>query len=94
MSEFIKGKYSQPLFDNSRNGIFISTIDGQCIEANPALVDMLGYGNKEQLLSLNIKKDLYVNSSDYPVPGKKRNYLCPGSKKRMAALFGPKLIPG
>ena len=46
------------LFENSLDGIYRSTPDGQYISANNALVRMLGYNSKEELLKVNTK-DLY-----------------------------------
>ncbi|MGM0367021.1 MAG: PAS domain S-box protein [Actinomycetota bacterium] len=56
------------LFNNSRDGIYISTLDGWYIDANPALVEMLGYDSKEDLLRINIEKDLYVKKDYRPLP--------------------------
>ena len=54
------------LFENSLDGIHTSTPEGRFIEVNPALVRMLGYDSKEDLLSLSIPKDVYVSESDRP----------------------------
>jgi len=56
------------LFDNSLDGIYISTPEGKFIYANPALVKMLGYKSQEELLSINITKDLYFTESERPLP--------------------------
>ncbi len=52
------------LFENVREGIYQSTPDGRILTANPALVEMLGYNSAEELKSLNIEKDLYVNPDE------------------------------
>jgi len=50
------------LLDNIQEGIFFSTPEGRFVEVNDALVHMLGYGSREELLQLDIGADLY------PVP--------------------------
>jgi len=42
-------------------GIFRSTRDGRFLDVNPALVTMLGYDSPEELLAVNIMRDLYVD---------------------------------
>ena len=58
-----EAKY-RSLFENVREGIYQSTLDGKIITANPALVRMLGYESEEELMSLHIARDLYVNPDD------------------------------
>jgi PAS domain S-box-containing protein len=48
------------LFESLREGIFFSAPDGQLLDANPALLQMLGYASKEELLRLNFG-EMYVN---------------------------------
>ncbi|HEY0897676.1 MAG TPA: PAS domain S-box protein [Sphingobacteriaceae bacterium] len=52
------------LIRNSLDGVYKSTPDGRFIEANPALVEMLGYDSLEELLSIDIKSELYFELSD------------------------------
>jgi two-component system NtrC family sensor kinase len=52
------------LFERVRHGIFVSTKEGRFIDCNQAMLDMLGYESKEEFLSINIEKDLYVNPED------------------------------
>jgi len=40
------------LFETLQEGVYFSTPEGQLLDANPALVNMLGYGDKRDLLSL------------------------------------------
>lgn len=47
------------LFDNSRDGIFISTRDGKIVDANPTMLDMFGMVRSD-LDKLNAR-DLYAN---------------------------------
>ena len=41
------------LFETLQEGIYFSTPEGKLLDANTALVNMLGYGTKEELLSLS-----------------------------------------
>jgi PAS domain S-box-containing protein len=50
------------LFESLREGIFFTTPEGQLLDANPALVRMLGYDNKEELKKLNFR-DRYADPS-------------------------------
>ncbi len=51
----------QELFDNIQEGLFFSTPEGRFIEVNDALVRMLGYASREELLEVNIPTDLYLS---------------------------------
>ena len=51
------------LFDNIQEGIFFSTPEGRFIEVNDALVRMLGYNSREELLQANIPNQLYASPS-------------------------------
>jgi two-component system NtrC family sensor kinase len=52
------------LFERVQHGLFISSKDGRFLDCNPALLNMLGYPSKEEFLSIDIAKDLYVNPED------------------------------
>ena len=52
------------LFENVVDGVYISSRDGDLIAANPALVDMLGYGSAEELKAAGRTPMLYVNPID------------------------------
>jgi PAS domain S-box-containing protein len=52
------------LFERVRHGLFISSIEGRFIECNQALLDMLGYSNKKDLLRRDLPQDVYVNPED------------------------------
>ncbi|MBW2000572.1 MAG: PAS domain S-box protein, partial [Deltaproteobacteria bacterium] len=52
------------LFEHVGCGVFISTKEGRFLDANKALLDMLGYEDKEEFLSMNIARDLYLNPED------------------------------
>ncbi|HXE90301.1 MAG TPA: PAS domain S-box protein [Terriglobales bacterium] len=50
------------LFDNIQEGLFFSTPEGRFIEVNDALVRMLGYASREELLQVDIPTQLYTSS--------------------------------
>ena len=52
------------LFENIPTGVFISSKEGKFINANQALLDMLGYESKEEFLNIDISKDLYLRPED------------------------------
>ncbi|MGB2835214.1 MAG: PAS domain S-box protein, partial [Candidatus Sulfotelmatobacter sp.] len=56
-------KYRE-LFENATYGIFRSQLDGALLDVNPALVAMLGYSSKEELLTRNLSRDLYDDPAD------------------------------
>jgi two-component system NtrC family sensor kinase len=57
------------LFESLREGVYICSPDGQLLEVNPALVTMLGYESKEDLLNLS-PDALKVDASLEPVLGR------------------------
>jgi PAS domain S-box-containing protein len=48
------------LFDNIQEGLFFSTPGGRFVEVNDAMVRMLGYGSREELLQIDIPTQLYL----------------------------------
>jgi len=52
------------LFERVRHGLFISSKEGHFLDCNQALLDKLGYQDKEEFLRIDIAKDLYVNPED------------------------------
>jgi len=48
------------LFAALREGIFLSSPDGELLDVNPALVRMLGYESKQDLQSMNLR-DVYLD---------------------------------
>ncbi|MBT8341544.1 MAG: PAS domain S-box protein, partial [Desulfatitalea sp.] len=52
------------LFENVAAGVYVSAKEGRFINANQALLDMLGYDRKEEFLNINIQQDLYVRPED------------------------------
>ena len=52
------------LFDHVGCGVYISSKEGKFLNANQALLDMLGYKSKKEFLKIDIAKDLYLRSED------------------------------
>jgi PAS domain S-box-containing protein len=52
------------LIEETLDGIYKTTHAGKFVEANSALVKMLGYNSKEELLAVDIKESLYIVDSD------------------------------
>ena len=57
-------KQYQTLFEKSRDVVLISTPEGNFIDMNPAGLDLFGYSSKEEILKINIAKDIYANPED------------------------------
>jgi PAS domain S-box-containing protein len=55
------------IFSSSHQGYFLSTRDGRFLEINDALLGILGYSSKEEMLKLKLPDDLYVNPQDREV---------------------------
>ncbi|HXM21873.1 MAG TPA: PAS domain S-box protein [Terriglobales bacterium] len=53
------------LFDNIQEGVFFSTPDGRFIEVNDALVRMLGYRNREDLLQADVRTQVCFSAEQY-----------------------------
>ncbi|HZR58662.1 MAG TPA: PAS domain S-box protein [Terriglobales bacterium] len=53
------------LFETLQEGVYFSTPEGKLLEANAALVHLLGYNNKEELLGVD---PTALNSSDHQDP--------------------------
>jgi len=49
------------LFQNVTAGVFQTTPDGKFMAANPALVRMLGYDSEDELLALDVTRDIYMD---------------------------------
>ncbi len=52
------------LVETMPDGVYKSTHAGKFVETNPAMVKMLGYNSKEELLAVDIKNDLYIDDSE------------------------------
>jgi len=52
------------LFEEAKDGVFISTPDGHFLDINPAGIEIYGYSSKEEILAVDIARNLYVNPED------------------------------
>jgi two-component system cell cycle sensor histidine kinase/response regulator CckA len=50
--------------ENAPFGILRTTLDGQIVQANPALVEMLGYDSEEEVLRLRMSTDVYLHPEE------------------------------
>lgn len=57
-----EAKYRR-LFEESKDGIFISTPDGKILDVNPALVEIYGYSSKEELIKTPVER-LYLDPQE------------------------------
>ena len=84
------------LFENSLDGIYRTTIEGDYIDANMALVRMLGYDSKEELLKLNVKNDIYISSKNRPDANKRdklfETHLKKKDGKTLIVEISPRVI--
>ena len=51
------------LFEDSKDMVFISTVDGKFVDINQAGLELLGYKTKEEIFNVNIK-DLHAEPQD------------------------------
>jgi PAS domain S-box-containing protein len=47
------------LFEGSKDAIYISTPDGKLIDVNPAAVELFGYDSVDDLLAVDVARDIY-----------------------------------
>jgi len=59
------------LFDNIQEGLFFSTPGGRFVEVNDAMVRMLGYRDREELLQIDIPTQLYLTPEQRQLHAKK-----------------------
>ena len=52
------------LIETLPDGVYKSSHSGKFIEINPAMVKILGYDTKDELMNIDIKKQLYFNEGD------------------------------
>ena len=52
------------LFENALVGVFRSTPNGRFQQVNPALVQMLGYDSAEELMTIYLPNDLYLDAAE------------------------------
>lgn len=56
-------KYRQ-IFEQSHDVIYMSTPSGKLVDINPAGVELFGYDSREELLGVDVARDLYKNPRD------------------------------
>jgi PAS domain S-box-containing protein len=49
------------LFEQVQEGVFVATPEGRLVDCNDAFVQMLGYGSRDELMTLNIETTLYAS---------------------------------
>lgn len=52
------------LFEESKDVVYISTPEGKFLNINPAGVELFGYSSKEEILQIDITRDIYANPGD------------------------------
>lgn len=52
------------LFEHVAAGVYISSKEGHFLDANPALLDMLGYQDKNEFLALDLARDIYLEAQE------------------------------
>jgi PAS domain S-box-containing protein len=57
-------KIYKQLVNRLPDGVYKSTHEGRFVDVNPAMVEMLGYSSKEELMAVDIKKALYIEPTD------------------------------
>ncbi len=80
------------LFGNIQEGLFFSTPEGAFIEVNDALVRMLGYASRDELLQVDVRTQVFSSAEHYrnlPGPCWKRE-SCAATKRRCAARMAPR----
>ena len=58
-----EAKYRK-MIETMPDGVYRSTPDGKFVDVNMAMVKILGYETKEELMAIDIKTQLYLNSAD------------------------------
>ena len=74
------GKKYKELVSQMTDGVYQSTPSGKFISVNDAMVQMFGYSSKEEMLKLDIRKDLYVNIND------RKEGIYPNEKEELLEL--------
>ncbi len=62
--KLISEKRYRDLIDTMPDGVYRSTPEGKFVEVNPAMVKMLGYESREELMSIDINTQLYFDPAD------------------------------
>jgi len=85
------GERNANLFNNSIDGFYKSTPEGKFMDVNMALVNILGYNSIEELMAVDIKKDLYFDIKDrelkQPEENQEQNAMFEMRKKDGSAVW-------
>ncbi|HAJ95646.1 MAG TPA: diguanylate cyclase, partial [Actinobacteria bacterium] len=81
------------IFENSLDGIYQSTLNGKYIDANNALVKMLGYSSREELISKDIRKDIYYSEKDRPQSNERGKLFKTRLKKKDGTIIWVEISP-
>src|SRR5262249_61671253 len=49
------------LVESAVYGMYRSTVDGRFLDVNPALIQMLGYSSAEELLAVDMAREVYAD---------------------------------
>jgi two-component system cell cycle sensor histidine kinase/response regulator CckA len=60
-------KQYRSLFEESKDMVFITTLEGKVIDINPAGMEIFGFQTKEEVLELGSKLDAYISPEDRAV---------------------------
>jgi PAS domain S-box-containing protein len=52
------------LFEESRDAVFMATVEGRFEDINETGVEMLGYESRDELLQLDLARDVYADAAD------------------------------
>jgi two-component system NtrC family sensor kinase len=52
------------LFEHMAAGVYISSKEGKFLDANPALLEMMGYEDKNEFLEKDLARDIYLRADD------------------------------
>ncbi|MDX2453032.1 PAS domain S-box protein [Desulfosarcina sp.] len=52
------------LFEHMAAGVYISSKEGKFLDANPALLDMMGYEDRNEFLDMDLARDIYLEADD------------------------------
>jgi PAS domain S-box-containing protein len=50
------------LFEQVQEGVFVATPEGELLDCNDAFVRMLGHNSREELMALNVDRELYAST--------------------------------
>jgi len=57
-------KKYRSLFEETEDAVFVSSLDGRFLDMNPAGIKMFGYSTRDEILNINIARDLYFSREE------------------------------